>query len=147
MFISETEIKVRYAETDQMGVVHHSNYLIWMEVGRTQFIKDLGLSYTGMEKQGILAPVVDVQISYKRPLTYDDTAIIQTWIETYNGLKVVYGYNVLTDEREVAVTGFTTHVCVKKDNFRPVSLRKLFPDWHQVYEKAKKSEQQKEEKD
>lgn len=145
MFISEKEIEVRYAETDQMGVVHHSNYLIWMEVGRTQFIEDLGFTYTGMEDQGILAPIVDLELSYHRPLTYGDRALVQTWIEKYDGLKVTYGYKVLTEQQEVATTGFTTHVCVKKESFRPVSLRKLFPDWHVAYEKAKKSEEEKEE--
>jgi acyl-CoA thioester hydrolase len=140
MFISEKEIEVRYAETDQMGVVHHSNYIIWMEVGRTQLIKDLGFSYAEMEKSGILAPVIGVHVSYKKSLAYGEVATIQTWIERYDGFKVVYGYQVLNQNGETAMTGTTEHVCVKKENFRPIRLSKIFPDWHQVYERAKKKD-------
>lgn len=140
MKISEKKVEVRYAETDQMGIVHHSNYIVWMELGRTQLIKDLGFSYAAMEKDGILAPVLDVQVSYKKPLTYGDNAIIQTWIDSYDGFKVIYGYNVLNEGGELAVTGYTSHVCVKKDSFRPIRLKKMFPDWHEAYEKAKKEQ-------
>lgn len=65
MLISTKEIEVRYAETDQMGVVYHANYLVWMELGRTQIIKDLGFSYAEMEKDGIISPVLDILASYK----------------------------------------------------------------------------------
>lgn len=138
MQISTVSIPVRYAETDQMGVVHHANYLVWMEIGRTNLIKDLGFSYAQLEKEGILAPVIDVQISYKKPCKYGETVQIQTWIEDYNGLKVVYGYKIFKESGELAVTGTTTHVCVKKENFKPVSIRKTHPEWHEAYLKAKK---------
>lgn len=138
MLISEKTIEVRYAETDQMGVVHHSNYIVWMELGRTQLIHDLGFSYAEMEKNGVLAPVLDVQVSYKKPLTYGDKAIIRTWIESYDGFKVVYGYLILNEEGDTSVSGFTSHVCVKKDTFRPIRLQKAFPAWHEAYEKSKK---------
>lgn len=141
MIISEKTIEVRYAETDQMGIVHHSNYIVWMELGRTQLIKDLGFSYAEMEKDGILAPVLDVQVSYKKPLTYGDIAVIQTWIDSYDGFKVVYGYNIETESGEQAVTGLTSHVCVKKESFRPIRMKKMFPDWHEAYENAKKKQQ------
>ena len=65
MLVSKKEIEVRYAETDQMGVVYHANYLVWMEIGRTQFISDLGFSYAQMERDGVLSPVIDIQASYK----------------------------------------------------------------------------------
>lgn len=65
MFIAENEIEVRYAETDQMGVVYHANYFIWMELGRTKLINDLGFYYADMESDGILSPVMDIQASYK----------------------------------------------------------------------------------
>ncbi|WP_339163255.1 thioesterase family protein [Siminovitchia sp. FSL W7-1587] len=136
--VAHTNIEVRYAETDQMGVVHHSNYIIWMEVGRTQLMKDLGFSYAEMEKSGVLAPIIDVHVSYKKPLTYGEEATIQTWIEEYDGFKVVYGYVVLNKDGEIAVSGTTAHVCVKKETFRPVRLSKIFPDWHDAYERAKK---------
>ncbi|WP_313800326.1 thioesterase family protein [Cytobacillus sp.] len=138
MFVSTREIEVRYAETDQMGVVYHANYLIWMELGRTQLIKDLGFNYAELEKDGILSPVLDIQASYKKPLLYGQKAIVKTWIDEYDGLRVNYGYEIFNEEGELAVTGLTKHVCVKKDSFRPLSIRKKYPAWHEAYEKAKK---------
>ena len=61
MFVAEHEVEIRYAETDQMGVVYHSNYLVWLELGRTKLIQDLGFSYVEMEKEGIISPVLDLQ--------------------------------------------------------------------------------------
>jgi acyl-CoA thioester hydrolase len=138
MLVSSKEIEVRYAETDQMGVVYHANYIIWMELGRTSLIKELGFNYAEMEKDGIISPVMDIQASYKKPLRYGDTATVKTWIEEYDGLRVVYGYEILTDDGEIAVTGESKHVCVKKDSFRPISIKRKYPDWHEAYEKAKK---------
>ncbi|WP_066288359.1 acyl-CoA thioesterase [Bacillus sp. FJAT-29937] len=138
MLVSTREIEVRYAETDQMGVVYHANYLIWMELGRTQLIKDLGFNYAEMEKDGIISPVLDIQASYKKPLHYGENAIVKTWIEEYDGLRVSYGYEIYTEDGEIAVTGISKHVCVKKETFRPISVKKHYPIWHEAYEKAKK---------
>ncbi|WP_243291813.1 thioesterase family protein [Bacillus sp. FJAT-47783] len=140
MFVSKREIDVRYAETDQMGVVYHANYLVWMEVGRTQLIKDLGFSYASMEEQGVLSPVLDVHIQYKKPLKYGETAVIYTWIEEYNGLKVVYGYEIYTPTGELAIQSTSTHVCVRKETFKPISMKKTFPEWHEAYLHAMKKE-------
>ncbi|MCJ8006389.1 acyl-CoA thioesterase [Lederbergia wuyishanensis] len=138
MVISETEIEVRYAETDQMGIVYHANYLIWMEIGRTKLIEELGFKYADLEKDGILAPVIDVQASYIHPIKYGDIVTVKTWIEEYNGLRTTYGYEILSSNGELAVTGSTKHVCVRKDSFKPITLRKSYPDWHEVYMNAKK---------
>ncbi|MBS4173005.1 thioesterase family protein [Bacillus sp. FJAT-49736] len=138
MKISEKEIEVRYAETDQMGVVYHANYLVWMELGRTQLIEDLGFKYADMEAKGILSPVIDIQISYKKPVRYGEKATIKTWVEEYDGIRVAYGYEIYTGSGDLSVTAISKHACVKKESFRPVSIRKLFPDWHDAYEKAKK---------
>lgn len=138
MIISETEIQVRYAETDQMGVVYHANYLVWLELGRTKLIEDLGFKYADMESDGVLSPVIDIEISYKKPVRYGENATIKTWIEEYDGMRVTYGYEVLTEQGEVSVLAKSKHVCVKKENFRPISIRKRFPEWHTAYENAKK---------
>jgi len=138
MHISKAEVEVRYAETDQMGVVYHANYLIWMEVGRTKLIQDLGFSYAGMEEQGIISPVIDLEISYKKPMRYGETATVHTWIEEYNGIKSVYGYEIYSPSGDLAVHAKSSHVCVNKDTFRPVKFKKMFPEWHEAYEKAKK---------
>ncbi len=138
MVISEQKIPVRYAETDQMGVVYHANYLIWMEVGRTSLISELGFNYAELEKEGILSPVIDIQASYKSPARYGETVTVRTWIEDYDGLRITYGYEILKENGELAATGKSLHVCVKKDSFRPISIKKKYPDWHEAYEKAKK---------
>ncbi|WP_281202488.1 acyl-CoA thioesterase [Cytobacillus kochii] len=138
MLVSTKEIEVRYAETDQMGVVYHANYIIWMELGRTQFVKDLGFNYAALEEQGVLSPVLDIQASYKKPLHYGETATVKTWVEAYDGLRTTYGYKIYNQEGILAVSGSSLHTCVKKDSFRPISLRRKFPDWHEAYENAKK---------
>jgi acyl-CoA thioester hydrolase len=138
MLVSKAEIEVRYAETDQMGIVYHANYLIWMEVGRTKLIQDLGFSYAELESEGILSPVIDLEIAYKKPLRYGETATVHTWIEEYNGMRIVYGYEILTPSGEVAIQAKSSHVCVQKDTFKPIKFRKLYPVWHEAYEKAKK---------
>ncbi|WP_409305655.1 acyl-CoA thioesterase [Peribacillus sp. SCS-155] len=138
MHISEKAIEVRYAETDQMGVVYHANYLIWMEVGRTQLIKDLGFNYAEMEEDGVISPVMDINASYKKPVHYGETVTIKTWIESYDGLRVSYGYEIISQSGEVAATGKSLHVCVKRENFRPISIKRHYPKWHEAYEQNKK---------
>ena len=138
MLVSTKEIEVRYAETDQMGVVYHANYLVWMELGRTQLIKDLGFSYAQMEKDGIISPVIDIQVSYKKPLKYGEVATIRTWIDKYDGFRSVYGYEVLNPAGEVAIIASSSHVCVNKETFRPIKFKRVYPEWHEAYEKAKK---------
>ncbi|GAA0611688.1 YbgC/FadM family acyl-CoA thioesterase [Virgibacillus siamensis] len=132
----QTPIEVRYQETDQMGVVYHANYLVWFEIGRTKFIESIGLKYADMEKQNVVAPVVDANISFKQPVHYGEEAFVETWIEEYDGLRTVYGYSIVNEKDEICVTGTTKHVIVKKDTFRPLSLRRSFPDWHEAYTEA-----------
>lgn len=129
----QTPIEVRYQETDQMGVVYHANYLVWFEIGRTKFVESLGLRYAAMEENGVVSPVTDANIRFNKPVRYGENPIVETWLESYDGLRTVYGYNVLRPDGQVAVSGKTEHVIVKKDSFRPLSLRKAFPDWHQAY--------------
>ncbi|WHY99841.1 acyl-CoA thioesterase [Peribacillus simplex] len=141
MFVAENEIEVRYAETDQMGVVYHANYFIWMELGRTKLINDLGFYYADMEADGILSPVMDIQASYKTPVRYGDKVKVKTWIEKYDGLRVIYGYEIVNGKNEVAAIGHSSHVCVKKESFRPISIKRMYPEWHEAYEKNKKQDE------
>lgn len=138
MLISKKEIEVRYAETDQMGVVYHANYLVWFELGRTQIVKDLGFNYNDMEKDGFVSPVLEANISYKKAMKYGDIATIHTWIEEYSPIKTKYGYEIYNQNGELTIEGRTLHVCVKKDTFRPISLKRYYPEWHEAYEKNKK---------
>lgn len=128
-----TPIHVRYQETDQMGVVYHANYLVWFEIGRTAFIEELGLSYFNMEQAGVVSPVVKANMDFKQPIRYGQPAYIETWIVAYDGLRTTYGYEIRDEEGNIAVTGTTDHVIVKKENFRPISVRRKFPDWHEAY--------------
>lgn len=128
-------IEVRYQETDQMGVVYHANYLVWFEIGRTKFVEHFGLFYADMEKHGVVSPIVNAQISFKKPIRYGENAVVETWLEKYNGIRTVYGYHVLGEDEKIAVSGTTEHVIVKQDSFRPLSLKKAFPEWHEAYQK------------
>ncbi len=139
MLISNEYIKVRYAETDQMGVVYHANYLIWCEIGRTGLIEEMGFKYAELEKEGILSPVVNLQFSYKYPARYGETVEVRTWVEEYNSVKVTYGYEILNEEGKLCVAGTSEHVCVTKESFRPISIKRKFPNLHEAYEKVKKN--------
>lgn len=143
MLVNSSKIKVRYAETDQMGVVYHANYLVWMEIGRTNLIEDLGFNYAELEKQGILSPVLNIDVNYKIACKYGETVTVKTWIDEYDGLRIKYGYEIFKETGELAFTGTSSHVCVKKENFRPISIRRSHPDWHEAYEKAKKQDVEK----
>lgn len=129
------EVPVRYAETDMMGVVYHANYLIYLEMARTSMIKSIGLDYKEMEDAGYVSPVTNANVDYKRSLTYGDTAFVSVWVKYYDGLRTIYAYEVTNAEGKVAASAETTHVVVKKENFRPIRLPKVFPEWHSIYER------------
>jgi len=113
---SETRVRVRYAETDQMGVVYHSNYLIWFEVGRVEFIRQLGLNYKQMEEEGCGIAVVDVHVRYRAPARYDDELVIETRLLAARGAVVRFGYRILRiTDGLLLCEGETMHVVVGMD--------------------------------
>jgi acyl-CoA thioester hydrolase len=113
---SETRVRVRYAETDQMGVVYHSNYLIWFEVGRVEFIRQLGLNYKQMEEEGCGIAVVDVHVRYKAPARYDDELVIETRLLAARGAVIRFGYRILrVPDGLLLCEGQTMHVVVGMD--------------------------------
>ncbi|GAF19734.1 4-hydroxybenzoyl-CoA thioesterase family [Bacillus sp. JCM 19046] len=120
------EAKPQYADTDMMGVVYHANYLKYFELGRTAFIEDAGYSYVQMEEEGYFAPVYDAYAKYKQPLKYGDVATIVTWLTLNDGVKTIYTYEIRNQNDEVCVTGYTTHVIVKKTHFAPFHLNERF---------------------
>lgn len=115
--VSETRVRVRYAETDQMGVVYHANYLIWFEVGRVEFIRQLGLDYKSMEREeGCGIAVVNVSARYKAPARYDDELIVQTRLTAARGAVIRFGYRIVRVEDSVLLCeGETVHVVVGPD--------------------------------
>ena len=109
MFISETKIRVRYAETDQMGVVYHSNYFPWFESARAEAIRDLGMTYADMEKTGVIMPVVDVHCRYLRPARYDDLLTIRTTLkELPLHHKIEFYHDVLDEAGNLLASGKVT---------------------------------------
>ncbi|MFC4411241.1 acyl-CoA thioesterase [Chungangia koreensis] len=139
MFVSEKEIEVRYAETDQMGVVYHANYLVWMEIGRTSLIQDLGFTYHQLEADGYVSPVTDLNIQYKKAVKYGDRPTVRTWVETHGKLRTVYGYEIVHEDGTLAATAKSEHVVIRKDNSRPVPLSKLDPEWNAKYTEIARS--------
>ncbi len=127
--------KVQYYETDKMGVVHHSNYIRWMEEGRTAFLEDIGLPYQVMEEAGILSPVTGVAVEYKRPLTYGEEAVVETWISAYNGVRLEVKYRILNARSgELAAEAESKH-CFMKDG-RVCALKRTAPTFHEKLEAA-----------
>ena len=139
MKMVETTVQVRYAETDQMGVVYHANYLVWFELGRSALLDSLGLDYVQMEKEGLVSPVIKVEASFLSPARYGEEVTVKTWVDSYDGLQVTYAYEVLVGER-LCVTGTTVNICVRTEDFKPVSIRRRLPQWDQVYNNIKRDQ-------
>jgi acyl-CoA thioester hydrolase len=113
MIESRTQIAVRYAETDMMGIVYHGNYLPWFEVGRTTMLKECGLPYKELEAEGYHLPVIELGVKYVRPALYDDTLTIITRMKERPSLRIHLEYEVRRGD-ELLVTGFTTHAFINK---------------------------------
>ena len=127
MYCSETKIRVRYAETDQMGVVYHSNYFQYFEVARAESIRQLGFSYADMEKAGIVMPVVEVSCKYLRPALYDDLLTIKVILtELHNNHKILFHQEVYNEKKELLATGtvllFFINAQTKERSKMPESL-------------------------
>jgi len=110
--INETRLRVRYAETDQMGVVYHANHFIWFEVGRVELLRQLGFSYRDMEqKDNCFIAVVDARCRYKAPARYDDEIVVKTWLKNIRESVIHFGYELLrADDRLLIAEGETTHI-------------------------------------
>jgi acyl-CoA thioester hydrolase len=131
---SETRVRVRYAETDQMGVVYHANYLIWFEVGRVEFIRQIGFNYRQMEQEeGLGIAVVQLDIRYRAPARYDDELIVQTRLLAARGMVMRFGYKILrAEDRTLLCEGETAHVVVDREMKRSRLPRKYadrFAEW------------------
>ncbi|MCR1933437.1 acyl-CoA thioesterase [Clostridium tepidum] len=139
MYINRTETKVRYVETDQMGVVHHSNYYPWFEIGRTEFIKATGMKYTDMENMGIMMPLTESYCKYIKPAKYEDKIIIETSIEKLTPVKVIFSYKIIKKENnELLAKGNTTQAFVDKNNFKVMNLKQCNKElWNKFMELCK----------
>lgn len=119
----KTQIRVIYADTDAMGVVYHTNYIKWFEVGRCELLRSIGYPYAKLEEAGLLLPVAECGCKYKLPAVYDDLLEITARIADMKGATVTLEYEIRRQSsRELLVTGFTKHA-VTDPQFKPVRLR------------------------
>lgn len=132
MFKTETQIRVRYAETDQMGVVYHSNYFQYFEVARSESIRNLGFTYADMEKMGIIMPVVEVKCKYLRPALYDQLLTITVAVHQLpTDHKITFYSDVLNEKNELLATGHVTLYCMEAKTMKKARLPQ------QLFEKIK----------
>ena len=124
--VNETRIRVRYAETDQMGVVYHANHFIWFEVGRVELLRQLGFSYKEMEtKDDCFIAVVDARCRYKAPVHYDDEVVIQTYLKQVRDKVIHFGYELRAESGQLLAEGETTHI-VANAQMKPRKLPKKY---------------------
>ena len=122
-------VRVRYYETDAMGVVHHSNYIRWFEVARTDYLRAAGLPYRDLEESGTISPVIGVRCNYLQSARYDDALDIRAWVSAYNGVRLTISYEV-TRDGVVLCTGESDHAFLHGG--RPVAPKRSLPHVHQV---------------
>ncbi|WP_281885770.1 thioesterase family protein [Paenibacillus sp. YYML68] len=128
------ELRARYEETDQMGVVYHANYLTWFEIGRTEMIRSLGMPYRMLEAKGLLLPVIEAEQQFKQPAKYDDWITVHTRIASYNHLRLQFEFKLTRDD-DLLVTGSTKHVWLNRD-WRPVRIDREAPELFKLIQEA-----------
>lgn len=120
MFINETKVRVRYGETDQMGVVYHANYAQYFEVGRTEWLRQFGITYKKMEEEGIMLPVITLNINYKNSARYDDVLKVITQLKKIPTASIEFEYELLNEDSKVLATGSTVLAFIDIKRQRPV---------------------------
>lgn len=126
--VVKSYITARYAETDQMGIVHHSVYPIWFEIGRTDFIKQLGITYSQLEKEGVMLPLSALSCKYHTPVHYEDEVVLETYVTQVSAAKIEFHFIVRHKESGVvAAEGMTLMGIVSTETFRPINLKKVRP--------------------
>lgn len=113
------ETRVRYKETDRMGVIHHSNYVVYFEMGRTEFMRDAGISYAGLESRGVFLAVTSLTLNYRNRGLYEDLIVVETWIESIGSVRITFGYNVRRKNDGVLLADGTTQLACVGSDFKP----------------------------
>jgi len=126
MYISETKIRVRYGETDQMGYAYYGNYAEYYEVGRVEALRQLGMSYKSLEEKGILLPVYTFSIKYLKPAFYDDELLIKTTVTELPKARVKFIYEMYNEKNELLNTGEVVLVFCDKATMKPISAPDYF---------------------
>jgi len=128
MKIDEIQIRVRYGETDQMGVVYHGNYALYLEMGRIEWLRKLGISYKKMEEEGVMLPVVSLNINYKKSAGYDDLINVKTQLKNKPTAKIEFEYEITNELGEILTTAETTLVFIDMKTNRPTRAPKYILD-------------------
>lgn len=124
----EINLRVRYSETDQMGVVYHGNYAQYFEMGRVEWLRNLGISYKWMEENGIMLPVVSLTMNYKKSALYDDLLTIKTKMIKMSTVKIEFEYEIVNENNELLTTGYSMLVFIDMKSGRPTSPPKYILD-------------------
>lgn len=133
--VSKSIVNVRYAETDKMGIVHHSVYPIWYELARTDLSKQAGFPYSQMEEKGVMTPLVELNCKYYSPAYYDDELTVTATVSKLTPARIVFYYEVFRKDSDKPInTGYTVHAIVNKD-MKPINTKKLFPEIYKAMEK------------
>jgi acyl-CoA thioester hydrolase len=111
----DIDLRVRYAETDQMGVVYHAHYAVWFEIGRTEYCRAAGMPYRQLEESGLLIPVVGLDCKYRLPARYDDELTVRTTLPALSARGLAFGYEILDTEGRRLADGSTRHVFAATD--------------------------------
>lgn len=132
-YTSRTKLTVRYSETDRMGIVHHSRYYPWFECGRTDFTKQAGITYSEMEAQGVLMPLIESSAKYIEGAKYEDEITVETTLQSMGAVRCCFAYRVVRNrDSKVLATGTTTHAFVNAA-FRPINLKKKRPSLYEAF--------------
>ena len=110
--LRRTRVRVRYAETDRMGVVYYANYFVWFEIGRTDWLRETGQSYREMEIAGVQLPVIEAHCEYRRPAKYDDDLEIRTRATLLTPVRIRFDYEIVRGDDDTLVTGYTIHAAL-----------------------------------
>lgn len=121
---------VQYYETDQMGIVHHSNYIRWFEEARTDFLRNSGIVYSDLEQSGVMIPVVNVSCRFRTPARYDERIEITTTLTAYNGVRLDFSYEVRSVGGTLLATGTSEHCFMDAQKWLPIHMKRKQPDIH-----------------
>ena len=136
LIIVETPLTVRYAETDRMGIVHHSNYPIWFEAGRMEFFQKIGASYTEIESQGFLLPLIHFQYDFKQAIRFGEKIIVRTNLTKISSVKSEFNYEIYqSDNEKLLSSGKTIHAWTNL-NLKPVIIYEALPRLYELLQQA-----------
>lgn len=139
VFVSVYRRKAQYHETDQMGIIHHSNYVKWMEEARIDFMKEMGFGYGEVENRGIVSPVAGVSVSYKKPVLFDDVVEISVSVRKYSGAVLELDYEFFNVTRGEVCTVASSKHCFTRDG-KLVSLKRKIPELDVLFRDCAKGE-------